>query len=400
MRTHFTAALPALNPEPTSCSLISPFEPCLPTPDRPLIHWQQLYGSSLGLAIVQAVKRLGAVIVVTADTRSAQRVEDQIRFYLSVSKPIPVFTFLDWECLPYDNFSPHPDIVSHRLLTLSQLPNLRRGIIIIAAGNLMQRVAPLEYIRAHSFCIQVGEHLDTDTLRAQLLTAGYHAVDQTIAPSEYSVRGGLIDIFPSGSEHPFRIDLFDNQVESIRYFDPDTQRSKHKVDSIQLLPAREFPLDEAGVRQFRSAFRRLFTGDPQRYSIYRDVSNGLVPPGIEFYLPLFFEQTASFFDYLPERTAFMFVEDVDNALKTSMAEIEDRYQSASLDPGRALVPTDQLFLTADEVKATLIRYPRIQIQAFSNLDLPNSHRFHCQAPPAAAERTCWVCCKISLYPCT
>jgi transcription-repair coupling factor (superfamily II helicase) len=248
----------------------------------------------------------------------------------------------------------------------------------------MQRVAPLEYIRAHSFCIQVGEHLDTDTLRAQLLTAGYHAVDQTIAPSEYSVRGGLIDIFPSGSEHPFRIDLFDNQVESIRYFDPDTQRSKHKVDSIQLLPAREFPLDEAGVRQFRSAFRRLFTGDPQRYSIYRDVSNGLVPPGIEFYLPLFFEQTASFFDYLPERTAFMFVEDVDNALKTSMAEIEDRYQSASLDPGRALVPTDQLFLTADEVKATLIRYPRIQIQAFSNLDLPNSHRFHCQAPPEFA----------------
>ncbi len=370
-----------MNPEPTSSSLISPFDPSLPSPDRPLIHWQQLYGSSLGLAIVQAAKRLGVVIVVTADTRSARRVEDQIRFYLSVSKPIPVFTFLDWECLPYDNFSPHPDIVSHRLLTLSQLPSLRRGIIVIAAGNLTQRLAPLEYIRGHSFCIQVGEHLETDTLRTQLQTAGYHAVDQTIAPSEYSVRGGLIDIFPSGSEHPFRIDLFDNQVESIRYFDPETQRSKYKVDSIQLLPAREFPLDEAGIRVFRGAFRRLFSGDPQRYSIYRDISNGLVPPGIEFYLPLFFSRTASFTDYLPKRTTFVFVEDVDNALKTSIAEIEDRYQNASLDTDRALVPPDQLFISTDAVKASLIRYPRIQIQALFNPELVDSYRYHCQAPP-------------------
>jgi hypothetical protein len=144
---------PILNPKPTSRGSISPFEPCLPCPDRPLIHWQQLYGSSLGLAIVQAATQLGVVIVVTTDTRSAQRVEDQIRFYSSVSKPIPVFTFLDWECLPYDSFSPHPDIVSQRLRTLSQLPSLTAGIIIIAASILPQRLAPLEYIGGHCWTL-------------------------------------------------------------------------------------------------------------------------------------------------------------------------------------------------------------------------------------------------------
>ncbi len=370
-----------LNSKRNSCSLISPFEPCLPTADRPLIHWHQLYGSSLGVAIVQAAKRLGVVIVVTADTRSAQRVEDQIRFYLNVSEAIPVFTFLDWECLPYDNFSPHPDIVSHRLSTLSQLPTLKHGVVILAAGSLMQRLAPLEYVRGHSFRIQAGECLDVDTLRVKLLTAGYHAVEQTVAPSEFSVRGGLIDIFPTGSERPFRIDLFDNQVESIRYFDPDTQRSKNNVNSIHLLPAREFPLDDAGVRIFRSAFRRIFTGDPQRYSVYRDISDGIAPPGIEFYLPLFFDRTTSFFQYLPQQTAFICVEDVDNALNTSAAEIEDRYQNASLDADRALVPPDQLFLSPDEVNASLNRYPRIQVQTLFDAALDDSHCFNSQAPP-------------------
>lgn len=373
-----------MNPEASFCSLISTSAQCLPSPDRPLIHWQQLYGSSLGLAIVHAAQRLGVTIVATADTRSAQRLEDQIRFYLSGDSGIPVFTFLDWECLPYDTFSPHPDIVSHRLLTLSQLPTLKHGIIIIAAGNLMQRLPPLDYIRSHSFCIQVGEHLDTDIFRTQLRAAGYHAVNQTIAPSEYSVRGGLIDIFPSGSEQPFRIDLFDNQVESIRYFDPETQRSKHKVDSIKLLPAREFPLDEAGVKIFRSAFRRLFSGDPQRYSIYRDISNGMIPPGIEFYLPLFFERTASFFDYLPARTTFVLAEDVDGALRKTNAEIADRYQNASLDADRALLPPELLSVSIDEVKTCLTRYPQIQVHALSNPDRTDSYRYDCCAPPEFA----------------
>ncbi len=381
MRSFLRQCYPVLSPDSTSSYRASVFDPGLPSADKPLVHWQQLYGSSLGLAIVQAAERLGVVIVVTADTRTAQRLEDQIRFYSRVSDPVPVFPFPDWECLPYDSFSPHPDIVSNRMLALSQLPSLQRGIVIIAAGNLPQRLAPVEYISGHSFSIRAGEDLDIDRLRVKLQTAGYHAVDQCIAPSEYSVRGGLIDIFPSGSEDPFRIDLFDNQVESIRYFDPENQRSKSKIESIQLLPAREFPVDENGIRQFRSAFRRLFTGDPQRYNVYRDISSGLMPPGIEFFLPLFFTHTGSFLEYLPPQAAFVLVEDIENALKTTMAEIEDRYSNASLDPERALVPPNQLFLGADELTAGMNLYPRIQVSAFLDADISDSFHFQCKAPP-------------------
>ncbi len=360
-----------LNPATTPEELISPFSPQLPTPEQPLIHWQRLYGSALGLCLAETATTFGPLVVVTTDTRSAQQLEDQIRFFLTPESTLPVHGFPDWECLPYDNFSPHPDIVSQRLRTLYQLPRLRQGIVVVSAPNLMQRLAPTEYVDARAFSMQVGDRIDIDALRSRLHSAGYHAVNQTMSPGEFSVRGSLIDIFPSGSDTPFRLDLLDEQIDSVRYFDPDSQRSGDKIESIELLPAREFPTDEAAIRGFRTAFRRTFAGDPQRYGVYRELSRGHVPPGTEFYLPLFFDRTATFLDYLPERYCLVLVEDVDTALGNVSAEALDRYENASLDSDRAVLHPDQLFLGVEEVTARIERSLRIQIQTFA--DTPVRH---------------------------
>jgi transcription-repair coupling factor (superfamily II helicase) len=363
----------------------SPLRPPLPTATQGDIHWFGLHGSARGLAIVQAALAHPApVLVVAHSAQSAAMLEDEIRFY-SAGFDLPLLTFPDWECLPYDAFSPHPDIVSQRLATLHALPTLKRGVMLATAATLMHRLPPREYVSAQTFLLDSGARLDLDQLRAQLAQAAYQNVSQVMEPGEFAVRGGLIDLFPVGSLTPFRIDLFGDQIDSIREFDPQTQRSGKKLERIRLLPAREFPLTEAGIQHFRAAFRARFEGDPQKVSLYRDVSQGLAPPGIEYYLPLFFENLTGFFDYLPATTLLVLDSSVVEAANAFEREAVERYTILRHDRERPRLPPQELFLNAESFTATTFRYSRIQLHEFHediSTSAPSAEaQFDAPAPP-------------------
>ncbi len=216
----------------------------------------------------------------------------------------------DWETLPYDQFSPHPDLVSERLATLHQFSQGACDVGLIPVSTALQRLAPRSYLAARTFFLRQKTRLDLEALKAQLALAGYAAVQQVMAPGEFCIRGGLVDLFPTGSAVPYRLDLFGEEIESIRTFDVDTQRSIYPVAEVRLLPAREFPMDDEGRARFRASFRERFEGDPTKRRAYKDVSNGIAPAGVECYLPLFFEQTATLFDYLPPGATCVLHEDV------------------------------------------------------------------------------------------
>ncbi|MFL6549464.1 MAG: transcription-repair coupling factor, partial [Povalibacter sp.] len=276
-------------------------EPLLPSRAQMQVRWGQLYGSATSLWLAEAARRAsGPLLVIAADARHASVYEDELRFFCEPS--LYIESFPDWETLPYDLFSPHPDIVSQRLRMLASLPRLEKGVVIVDLETLLQRLAPQTYIDAHAFNLTVGEVVDIERFRERLAGAGYTASSQVIAPGEFAVRGSLIDLFPMGSGTPYRIDLFDDEVESIRIFDPETQRSGDKVQALRLLPAREFPLTAEGIQAFKRRFRNRFPGDLTRMPIYQEIMEGAPPAGIEYYLPLFFDQSATLFDYLPANT--------------------------------------------------------------------------------------------------
>ena len=266
---------------------------------------------------------------------------------------LPILHFPDWECLPYDVVSPHQGIVSERLETLYRLPTLTRGILLAAAGTLMHRIAPREYVTAHSFLLRRGERLDVAGLRTTLTHAGYAAVSQVMEPGEFAVRGGVIDLFPTGNPAPYRLDLFSDEVESIREFDPANQRSGRSLEEIRLLPAREFPLTDEAIQRFRQSFRTRFEGDPQKTVVYRDVSKGLAPAGVEYYLPLFFPQTATIFDYLPASTICLLEADVEHAARDFEHETGQRYQDLRHDRERPLLAPEEIMLTAAQFQERL-----------------------------------------------
>src|SRR5713101_1340909 len=257
----------------------------------------RLHGSSDALALTRPAKTSRPAVVFCARATDAQRLKDEIAWF---APQLSVLLLPDWETLPYDHFSPHHDLVSERLATLYRIMREDFDVALVPAATALTRLAPPSFLAAHSFFLKAGEALDLGRLRAQLALAGYSHVTQVVAPGEYCVRGGLVDLFPMGSALPYRLDLIDEEIESIRSFDPDSQRTVYKVPEIRLLPAREFPMDEAGRNQFRRSYRDAFEGDPSKSRIYKDVSNGVAPAGIEYYLPLFFEQTATLFDYLPK----------------------------------------------------------------------------------------------------
>ena len=274
--------------------------PPLPTAAQAAVHWGQCIGAATAHAIARAQAQAGSpLLVITRDVQTAARLSAEVAFFLD-DKSLPILTFPDWETLPYDVFSPLPELVSQRLLTLHRLQSLKRGIVIVPVATLMQRLLPKSFLAAHSLMLAVGERLDLDAFRRQLEAGGYQCVSQVITHGEFAVRGSLLDLFPMGSELPYRIDLLDDEIDSIRTFDPETQRTTEKIEHISLLPAREFPLDEACSSRFRAAYRERIEGDPQRSLIYRGITDGNPPGGIEYYLPLFFESTATLFDYLED----------------------------------------------------------------------------------------------------
>lgn len=351
------------------------FSPKLPKKQGDHRHWGNLNGSSLALAIANAaIAQQSSVMLVTADTPSAIKLEKELSFFLQ-SQQIEVKLFPDWETLPYDNFSPHQDIISQRLETLYQLTQNDPAIFIVPVNTLMQRMAPVDYLGKYLLFLKVGQTLDIDAFRQGLESAGYLHVSQVMGHSEFSVRGSIIDLFPMGSDRPFRIDLFDDEIDSIRYFDPDNQRSADKVEQIRLLPAREFPTDNDGIALFRQNYLQAFDSQNSKESVYSLVGKGIMPAGIEYYLPLFFEQTATLFDYLHTDTLVLQQGDLQSACKFYWQDLSERYEQHRFNPDRPLLPPAELFLRFEELFAKLKQWPRVSLQAKSVEEHAGHHNF-------------------------
>ncbi|MCY0910371.1 transcription-repair coupling factor [Massilia antarctica] len=315
-----------------------------------------LYGSSDSYALAVAALELKSakqmLTVIVANASDGQRLLDEIPWF--ADGKLACHLLPDWETLPYDAFSPHQDLVSERLATLHEIQNGQCDVLIVPATTALVRLAPPSFLAAYTFFFKQGEKLDETRLKAQLTLAGYTHNSQVMSPGEYSVRGGLIDLFPMGSAVPYRLDLFGDEIETIRTFDADTQRSLYPVREVRLLPGREFPMDEAARTTFRSRWRERFEGDPSRSVVYKDVSSGIASAGIEYYLPLFFEQTATLFDYFPEKASLALVGDIDGAIKRFWLDTESRYRFLKADRDRPILAPDELFLS-DENFFTLAK---------------------------------------------
>ncbi len=337
--------------------------PPIPTSSAPRIGWHQLYGSAAALALADATRGDNRLYVVIADAaRELERLTAELRFF--AGDRLPLLALPDWEVLPYDLFSPHPDIISQRLLSLFELPRARSGCLIVAAETLMQRLPPRNYVQGRAFELAVKEPLELEPFRARLIEAGYASVSQVSSPGEFAVRGSLFDVYPMGAAAPLRIDLFDNEVEAIRRFDPETQRSLDSLERVRLLPAREVPLDADAVREFRRRFRTRFEGDPTRASLYRGVTEGLAPAGIEFYLPLFFDETATLFDYLPRNAVIVCDAALPAALDKAWQDIEARYEDRRHDIERPVLAPAELFLEPAQLSAQLETFASITLNSF------------------------------------
>jgi transcription-repair coupling factor (superfamily II helicase) len=337
--------------------------PALPDADVPAVKWGKLYGAAVALAIAEAAATArGPLIVVAQSSRDAEALSEEIGFFAPQGLPVRVFP--DLETLPYDSFSAHPDITSARLATLAQLPRARAGVWLVAVDTLLQRLPPRSYVEAYSLKIHVGESLDLEALRARLASAGYASVTQVVAHGEFAVRGSLIDVFPMGSQSPYRIDLLDRDVDSIRQFDPDSQRSGDKLDRIQLLPGRETPLNPEAVREFRRRYRLRFTGDLSEHAIYRDVSQGIAPGGIEFFLPLFFERTSNLFEYLPPDSVLVNVNEAVSLADNLWNGIGERHEQLRHDRQRPILDPAELYMPPAEFQQACSGWPRVELRSF------------------------------------
>ena len=300
----------------------------------------------LSRCAAQGAGKGSPLFVLTASAQDAERLSAEIAFF---QPTLRVHRLPDWETLPYDHFSPHPDLVSERLATLYHFSQGQFDVGIVPVTTAMMRLCPREYLAGHSFFVRIKSRLNLERLRDDLTLAGYACATQVMAPGEFAVRGGLIDLFPMGSSVPYRVDLFGDEVDQIRTFDVDTQRSIYPVNEIRLLPAREFPLDKEGQHRFRENFRDRFEGDPSKSRMYKDVSAGLAPNGIEYYLPLFFENTATVFDYLPENTRVFLHGDVSASAEDFWKDTQSRFELMRGDKDRPLLPPKDIFLAVDEL---------------------------------------------------
>ncbi len=317
-----------------------------------------LAGAADALYLAGLARQAAPLGVVCASAWDAHRLTEELRWF---DPELRVCVFPDWETLPYDTFSPHPDLISERLATLYQISRGEFDIAVVALSTALYRLAPPAFLAAHTFFLKQKDTLDEAAFRAQMALGGYTHVNQVFAPGEFSIRGGLIDLFPMGSALPYRIDLFDNEIETLRTFDVDTQRSIYPVNEVRLLPAREFPLDEAGITRFRQNFRERFEGDPSKSKLYKDVSNGLAPAGIEYYLPLFFDTTATLFDYLPPNTTFVSHGALDPAGQAFWTDAQSRHRLLSGDKDRPLLPPAELFLPTDAFFSLAKGYTRLDL---------------------------------------
>ena len=338
---------------------IHPFNPPLPDQPRAQFSWPAFSGSSLSLALCALAKKSNALVVVVGQSAQfLQQLQEEIDFF---REPLlSCHQFPAWETLPYDQFSAHQDIISERLKALANLSSISSGLLLATVDTLMQRLPPKEYIYAHTLSLKKGQRISLETLRQQFSQAGYQYVAQVLSAGEFAVRGSLFDIFPMGSSEPYRIDLFGDDIESISIFDPETQRTASKIDEIQLLPAREFPLDEKAIQLFRQQWRENFAGNPTHAPIYEMVSQGSSVGGLEYYLPLFFAQTQTLFDYLPQKVIFVRLEKLSQAADIFWQELSERYEQLRHDHTRPILPPDKLFLTHTDLFSQLKQFSGIE----------------------------------------
>ncbi len=335
----------------------------------------QLYGSSRGLLLWEQIERYdGLSVIVCCDMADAEQLEQEIRFF---SRELPaVYRFPDLETLPYDQFSPHQDIVSERIQCLASISGATSGVLILPISTLLQKVSPPEYIHQRSLNLKLGDRVDPGELRERLGRYGYSAVSQVEQHGEFSTRGSIMDLFPMGSQEPYRIDFFDDEIESIRRFDPETQRSIDKISEIRLLPAQEYPLDEAGIKQFRLRFRETFDIDPNTCPVYVDISAGSSSPGVEYYLPLFFDRLVSLFDYLPANSRLL-LDDAALTHATAFSEqVHERYESRRYNLEWPLLEPGTLFLDIETLTARIEEFSCLLFSAFK-LDQPDASNINC-----------------------
>ncbi len=348
------------------------------------------HGSADALAIAELAGEVRPLLVITASAAEARRLIAEIPFF---APEIKVCQLPDWETLPYDQISPHHDLVSERLATLYQMMRGEFDVAVVPVATALARLMPADYLAANTFFFKQGAKLSSGLLRTQFTLAGYTHVTQVIAPGEYSFRGGLIDLFPMGSAVPYRIDLFDEEIDSIRCFDVDTQRSIYKVNEVRLLPAREFPMDEAAQTRFRQKFREKFEGDPSKSRVYKDISKGVPTAGIEYYLPLFYEATALVTDYLPQETVICMQTNVQQAIDEFWQDTHSRYAVLRGDRANPVMPPHELFLTEDIFFGAIKPHARIDIEALEPQPIQSSENSTLNTkhstlplPPLAVER--------------
>lgn len=327
--------------------------------DRSLLG--QLTGAACAVECAEIIERHhGPVILIAPDMQNALRLQDEIQQFTSQ----PVASLADWETLPFDSFSPHQEIISSRLSTLYQLPAMQRGVLIMPVNTLMQRVCPHSFLHGHALVMQKGQRLSRDTLRSQLEQAGYRSVDQVMEHGEFATRGALLDLYPMGSEQPYRIDFFDDEIDSLRVFDVDTQRTLEEVDAINLLPAHEFPTDKAAIELFRSQWREKFDVKREAEHIYQQVSKGTLPAGIEYWQPLFFDQPLPpLFSYLPDNTLLVNTGDLESSAERFWQDACARYENRRVDPMRPLLAPEYLWLRTDQLFSELKKWPRVQLSS-------------------------------------
>lgn len=326
-------------------------------------NWSQLYGSSLSLIISEySQTHVGVNVIMTPDQRTAYQLQDDLRFFYSKQTNTPeILIFPDWETLPYEMFSPHQDLISERLLILNKLQQNPHVIIIAVISTLMHRLCPVNYINQFAFNLKTGQTLQISSFREQLQNAGYYAVNKVFEHGEYAIRGSILDVFPMGSLRPLRIELFDDTIESLREFDPETQRTIEKIKQVSLLPARECPLNEESISLFRRNFRETFSVNPTQCPVYESISNQQYPGGIEYYLPLFFTNTATFFDYLPKNTQLYLVEPIPEKAQQFWKDIQFRYEQRRYDLSRPLLEPNAVFINPTDCLTQINQFKQVRL---------------------------------------
>ncbi|HIP81575.1 MAG TPA: transcription-repair coupling factor, partial [Leucothrix mucor] len=368
-----------------SLTTLNPLYPDKQSNNHNALCWGQLHGCSQDLLIANASSEFkGLIVLVTPDSQSAYEAETNIRFFCSElntqKSESAIHIFPDWETLPYDVFSPHEDLISDRLKTLHQLSHIKNGVLIVPVATLMQKLAPVDYIRNNTLILNVGDSLEIDTMRQQLESSGYRHVTQVMEHGEYSTRGSLIDLFPMGSNTPFRIDLFGDEIETIRSFNPEDQRTIEQLNKIELLPAHEYPLTPDGISLFKENYSTQIGGDLAHSQIYDNVVNGNPPTGIEYYLPLFFKSTATLFDYLPEKVLLINAEGTQAAAETFYATVMDRHEQRRHDLERPILAPELLYLNSDQLLSKIEGMRRINTHSFKQTK--NCHNYPVNTLPS------------------